>query len=130
FNLTSSSGVLQIFSEIGIAILLFMVGIHLNPKIIKDVGKISLITGLGQVIFTSIIGFIILLALSFTFIESLYVAIALTFSSTIIIMKLLSDKGDMDSLYGRIAMGFLIVQDLVAMLLLMIFSASGREGNL
>ncbi len=128
-GLTTSTGVIEIFSEIGIAILLFMVGIHLNPKIVKEVGKISLITGLGQVVFTSLIGFLILLALSFTFIESIYIAIALTFSSTIIIMKLLSDKGDMDSLYGRIAIGFLIVQDLVAMILLMIISASTQSGT-
>ncbi|MFT4261287.1 MAG: cation:proton antiporter [Candidatus Woesearchaeota archaeon] len=129
-NLTTSSGILEIFAEIGIALLLFMVGIHLNPKIIKDVGKISLITGLGQVIFTSLIGFLFLIALSFTFVQSIYIAIALTFSSTIIIIKLLSDKGDMDSLYGKIAMGFLIVQDIVAMILLMVISASSQTGSL
>lgn len=130
FNWTASSGVLEIFSEIGIALLLFMVGIHLNPRIIKEVGKISLITGLGQVLFTSLIGFLFLLALSFSLVESVYIAIALTFSSTIIIMKLLADKGDMDSLYGKIAMGFLIVQDLVAMVLLMVISASSQPGSL
>src|SRR3989344_8515151 len=56
FNLLPHTETLQIFSQFGIAFLLFIVGLHLNPKTIKEVGKISLITGIGQVIFTSLIG--------------------------------------------------------------------------
>ena len=111
------------FAQIGIALLLFMVGLNLNPKMIKDVGKVSLITGVGQVIFTSIIGFFIGKLLGFSTIVSVYVAIALTFSSTIIIMKLLADKGDLETLYGRIAIGFLIVQDLIVILILMVVAS-------
>ncbi len=129
-DLVSSRNAIEAFSEIGVAILLFLVGIHLNPSIIKDVGKISLITGLGQILFTSLIGFLIIFLIGFSIIESVYIAIALTFSSTIIIMKLLSDKGDLDSLYGRISLGFLIVQDLVAMLILMFLSVRGQGGDL
>lgn len=128
FDLVQSRHSIEAFAEIGIAILLFLVGIHLNPSTIKDVGKISLITGLGQVLFTSVIGFSILYMLGFSLVESLYVGIALTFSSTIIIMKLLSDKGDLDTLYGKISMGFLIVQDLVAMLILMVISSGSSSG--
>ena len=90
-DLVQSREAIEAFAEIGVAVLLFLVGIHLNPRIIKDVGKISLITGLGQVLFTSLIGFGIVYLIGFSFIESIYIAIALTFSSTIIIMKLLSD---------------------------------------
>jgi Kef-type K+ transport system membrane component KefB/Trk K+ transport system NAD-binding subunit len=130
-NLIRSTESLQIFSEIGISFLLFLVGLGLNPKIIKDVGKISLITGLGQVFFTTIIGLFGALALGFSITEAAYIAIGLTFSSTIIIMKILSDKQDTDKLYGKISIGFLIVQDFVAMFILMIVSATGNtEGNL
>ncbi|MFT4283095.1 MAG: cation:proton antiporter [Candidatus Woesearchaeota archaeon] len=129
FNLVTSVDAIEAFAEIGIAILLFLVGIHLNPKIIREVGKISLITGLGQVIFTSIIGFVIVYLVGFSLIESLYIAIALTFSSTIIIMKLLSDKKELDTLHGKISMGFLIVQDLVAMILLMVIAAMGTSSG-
>src|SRR5690606_15181724 len=65
-------------------------------------------------------------------IEALYVAVALTFSSTIIIVKLLSDKREIDSLHGRIAMGFLIVQDIAvvfAMLLLSLYGAQLDENG-
>ncbi|MBU4299699.1 MAG: cation:proton antiporter [Nanoarchaeota archaeon] len=121
-NIMSSSETILIFSNIGIALLLFIVGLGLSPKVVKEVGAVSLITGVGQVIFTSLIGFLISVLLSFSIIESIYIAIALTFSSTIIIMKILSDKGDMNTLYGRISIGFLIVQDLIAIVILMIVS--------
>jgi len=122
-NIVSSTEAIATFAHIGIAFLLFVVGLNLNPRIIKDVGKVSLITGVGQVIFTSVIGFFIGRLLGFSTIVSMYIAIALTFSSTIIIMKLLSDKGDLETLYGRIAIGFLIVQDLIVILILMVIAS-------
>ena len=117
-KVASSLDMLTLFSEIGIAILLFLVGLHLHPKNIKEFGSISFITGIGQVLFTSLIGFGICMALGFGLIPSIYVGVALAFSSTIIILKLISDKGDIDSLYGRIAIGFLLIQDLIAIFIL------------
>ena len=84
-----------------------------------------MITGLGQVAFTAIFGYLIGLALGLGHVTSLYVAVALTFSSTIIIVKLLSDKREIDALHGQIALGFLIVQDLVVVLAMIVLSAIG-----
>ncbi|MDP3986965.1 MAG: cation:proton antiporter [Nanoarchaeota archaeon] len=116
-------GTIQTFSEIGIALLLFIVGLHLTPKVIKEVGGISLLTGLGQIFFTALIGYFVAIILGFSPVTSLYIAIALTFSSTIIILKLLSDKGDLENLYGKISIGFLLVQDFVAILVLIVISS-------
>ncbi|MBW6431997.1 cation:proton antiporter, partial [Patescibacteria group bacterium] len=127
-NVTKSTDAISAFSQMGVIFLLFLVGIGLNPKVIKEVGKVSLITGLGQVVFTSIGGTLIALALGFNLVTSIYIAIALTFSSTIIIMKIISDKDDLDSVYGRIAIGFLIVQDIVVMLLLLITASFTESG--
>ncbi|MCR4279680.1 MAG: cation:proton antiporter [Candidatus Zambryskibacteria bacterium] len=118
-NILQSHTELELFSKIGIAILLFIVGLTLNPDVMREVGKASLITGLGQVAFTSVIGFFIVKALGFSSLSSFYVAVALTFSSTIIILKLLSDRGDTQKLYGKISIGFLLVQDIVATVLLL-----------
>jgi Kef-type K+ transport system membrane component KefB len=107
-----------LFSEIGIAILLFTVGLHLSPKTIKEFGKVSVITGVGQVAITSLAGYAIAMLLGFSQIESLYMAVALAFSSTIIILKLISDRGDMETLYAKISIGFLLVQDFLAIILL------------
>jgi len=122
-NLIQSNETINVFSEMGIAFLLFIVGLHLSPKVLKHVGKISLITGLGQILFTSLIGYFIGKLLGFSVITSVYIAIALTFSSTIIIMKLLSDKDALEKLYGKISIGFLLVQDLVAILILIVVSS-------
>ncbi len=121
--LSGTTGTLQTFSHLGIAFLLFIVGIHLNPRTIREVGKISLITGIGQVIFTSLIGYLIGVWLGFSAITSLYIAIALTFSSTIIIMKLLSDKNALNKLFGKISIGFLLVQDFIAIIILIVVSS-------
>src|SRR4030042_5987060 len=56
-NLLPSSELLSTFSQIGLAFLLFMVGLHLNPRVIKEVGFVSLVTGIGQVVITFLIGF-------------------------------------------------------------------------
>jgi predicted Kef-type K+ transport protein len=100
--------------------LLFIVGIHLNPKIIREVGGIAAATGIGQIIFTSAVGYALAWMLGFAGLEALYIAVALTFSSTIIIMKLVSDKKDLDSLYAKISIGFLLVQDLAATAILVL----------
>lgn len=124
-DLVHSDEQISLLSELGIAVLLFLVGIKLDVKLIRSLGAVSLLTGLGQVAFTSIFGYLIGLALGLGHITSLYVAVALTFSSTIIIVKLLSDKREIDSLHGQIALGFLIVQDLVVVLAMIVLSAIG-----
>ncbi len=121
-NIITASDILNTFSKIGIAFLLFIVGLSLNVNILREVGKVSLYTGIGQVLFTSIIGYFITKVLGFAPLEAIYISIALTFSSTIIIVKLLSDKNDLDTLYGKISLGFLLVQDAIAILILIILS--------
>ena len=128
-NLITSIEYIELFSKLGIAILLFVVGLSLRPDVIREVGKVSLITGLGQVVVTSIFGFLLMQILGFGFIASLYAGIALTFSSTIIILKLLSDKGDLQKLYGKISVGFLLVQDIVATIILQFVSLYGSSAN-
>lgn len=100
-------------------------GIKLDIKLIRSLGAVSLMTGLGQVAFTSVFGFLIGLALGLDAVTSLYVAVALTFSSTIIIVKLLSDKREIDSLHGQIALGLLIVQDLVVVIAMITLATVG-----
>ncbi|MBI5391277.1 cation:proton antiporter [Candidatus Woesearchaeota archaeon] len=129
-NLVKSTEAITTFGQIGIAFLLFMVGLNLNPSVIKDVGKVSLVTGIGQVAVTGIIGYGIGKLLGFSTIASLYIGVALTFSSTIIIMKLLADRKDLETLYGRISIGFLIVQDLIAIFLIMLISSMPQYGSM
>jgi Kef-type K+ transport system membrane component KefB/Trk K+ transport system NAD-binding subunit len=119
---------IELLAQIGIALLLFIVGLKLNLHRIRTTGPVALATGIGQIIFTSIIGFMIAIAMNMSFLSAAYVSVALTFSSTIIIVKLLSDKKEIDSLHGQIAIGFLIVQDIAAILALVLLTAFGSSG--
>lgn len=125
FNWVRSAEQVDLLAKIGITLLLFMVGLKLDLHLIRSMGRVALATGLGQVLFTSIVGYALCVALGLDPLAALYVAVALTFSSTIIIVKLLSDKGEIDSLHGRIAIGFLIVQDIVVVLVMIGLSALG-----
>ena len=125
FNLVSAEDHLMPFAKVGIALLLFIIGLELNPRIIKQVGKVATITGLGQIAFTFGTGFIIAILLGFSYLVSTYIAIALTFSSTIVVMKLLTDKEEHETLHGKIATGFLIIQDLVHIIAIIFLLALG-----
>lgn len=118
---------IDLLAHIGIALLLFIVGLKLDLNLIRTTGPVALATGLGQIIFTSAIGFGIAMALGMDVIGAAYTAVALTFSSTIIIVKLLSDKKEIDSLHGQIAVGFLIVQDIAAILALVLLTTFGSQ---
>jgi Kef-type K+ transport system membrane component KefB len=128
-NIVKSHEKIHLLAEIGISILLFIVGLKLDFRIIKSVGRIALLTGIGQVLFTSLVGYFIGLMLGFSSLQSFYIAVALTFSSTIIIVKLLSDKKEIDSLHGQIAIGFLIVQDIVVILVMIVLSSMQQNNG-
>jgi Kef-type K+ transport system membrane component KefB len=116
-------------AELGVALLLFLVGLTLDWRLVRQLGGVAVATGLGQVAFTAAIGFVIGLGLGLDWLTSLYVAVALTFSSTIIIVKLLSDKRELETLHGRIALGFLIVQDIVVVVAMVVLSTLGVGGG-
>jgi len=127
-GLVTAHDQIDLLAQVGVAVLLFAVGLKLDLHHIRHIGPVALATGLGQLAFTIVIGFALILALGKGVMEALYVAVALTFSSTIIIVKLLSDKRELDSLHGRIAVGFLIVQDLAVVIAMMAMSALRDTG--
>jgi Kef-type K+ transport system membrane component KefB len=124
-GLVSSTDFVETLSQISIAVLLFLVGLKLDLSLVRSLGKVAVATGLGQVGFTAFFGFLICLALGIDWLTSLYIAVALTFSSTIIIVKLLSDKQEIDALHGKVALGFLIVQDIFVVFSMVVLSAVG-----
>lgn len=117
-----SQEVLQAMGELGITLLLFMIGLELKLSELKSVGKIAATLGIAQIIFTTLTGFAICQVLGFSRVSSLYISVALMFSSTIFVVKLLSDKKDLSSLYGKISLGFLLIQDFVAIVSLVFLS--------
>lgn len=123
FSFVQAHDQIDLLAQIGVTVLLFLVGLKLDLQHVRHIGPVALATGLGQLAFTIIFGFLLILLLGKDWLTALYVAIALTFSSTIIIVKLLTDKRELDALHGRIAVGFLIVQDIAVVLAMMVMSA-------
>ncbi len=119
----------DLFAKLGIGLLLFVVGLKLDPHLIRSVGRVAMVAGLGQMLVTAIVGYAVALALGMAPMTAFYVAAALTFSSTVIIIKLLSDKREIDTLQGRIALGILIMQDIVVVILMIGLTAYGSAAQ-
>jgi len=129
FNLVEGAEEIRLFAKFGIAILLFLVGLKLDFHMIRSTGKVALIAGLSQVAFTAAVGFGLAVLFGFETTTAFYIAVALTFSSTIIIIKLIGDKRELDTLYGRIAVGILIVQDILVVAAMVVIVTIGTPGE-
>ena len=129
FNLVEGAEEIRLFAKFGIAILLFLVGLKLDFHMIRSTGKVALVAGLSQVAFTAAVGFGIAMLFGFEATTAFYIAVALTFSSTIIIIKLIGDKRELDTLYGRIAVGILIVQDILVVAAMVVIVTIGTPGE-
>ncbi len=128
-DIAQSDEHIDLLGELGIAVLLFLVGLKLDLGLVRNLGPAALITGTGQIIATFTAGFLLCLALGLDSGTSILVSVGLCFSSTIIIVKLLSDKREIDSLHGQIALGVLIVQDIVVVITMIVLSGLGGAGE-
>jgi Kef-type K+ transport system membrane component KefB len=124
------SEALTLVSETGIALLLFLVGLELSFSKIKDVGRVALIAGFGQVLLTLAAGTTLALLLGLPLLDALFLGIGLSFSSTVVVVKLVDEKGQLGTLYGRIAVGILLVQDIVVIVMLTFLAGLGGERSL
>ena len=129
FGQLTKGPTLDFMAELGIAFALFLIGLELKFSIIKQIGRAAVAIGLCQITFTTLIGFFISRFIGFSVTEVAFIAVALTFSSTIIVIKMLEQKRDLDSLYGKIAIGFLIVQDFFAVGALIFVASIGKGGG-
>ncbi|MGB9707709.1 MAG: cation:proton antiporter [Candidatus Pacearchaeota archaeon] len=110
-------------AEIGIAFLLFVAGLEISVSKMKETVS-SFLAGLIQVLVIGAATFFVSRALGFALMESFYLALIIAFSSTIIVVKLLADSKELDTLHGRIAVSILVLQDIAAIFALAVFSSS------
>lgn len=127
-HLVQSPETFEVFSSFGIALLLFIIGLGLNPKVIKEVGRVAAFAAVLQVIATAGFAWGGGIIFGFTRKESAFFGVALAFSSTIIILKLLSDKKEQGRLYGKITIGMLLIQDVMATIALLFVTSQGSHG--
>lgn len=126
FDLVTSTETIHIFAEFGIALLLFIIGLGLNLRVIKDIGKVALIASIAQVLFVGGATYAVATIIGYEHTVALFIALALSLSSTIIVLKLLSDKKEQNRLYAKVSIGFLIVQDFLATIAVLFVSSSSN----
>lgn len=110
----------RLFSDLGVMLLLFLIGLDINVTSLRLVGATSAILGLGQIVATFAGGFVLAVFFGLDLLPAAYLGLTLAFSSTIIVVKLLSEKNELSSLHGKLTVGLLLVQDFVAILLLVV----------
>lgn len=109
----------ETFAEIGIALLLFIIGLGLNAGVIRGLGKVSTLTAASVLLTVGSFGLITSILLGFDLTSAIFIGIALFFSSTIIILKALSDRHELGRLYGQVAIGVILIDDIIATFALM-----------
>lgn len=127
FGLVTNHDLIANLSEMGIAFLLFMVGLELEMKKLKDMGVASSIAGTIQMVSVFVIGYFVTKLLGFESIEAVYLGLVIAFSSTMIVIKILSDNLETNTLHGRLTIGILVVQDIFAVIALS-YLASASSG--
>lgn len=125
-----SSLVLHILPDIGIAFVLFLIGMELDLREIRSLGVPIIVSALGQILISTFVGLAVARLFGFGNVEGLFLGLGLAFSSTVVIVKMLLEKQDLTSLYGKLSLGITLVEDLVAIVVLMLISVGSSALNL
>lgn len=129
-NVINSTTELQSMASIGMALLLFIIGMSLDFRILKHLGGTSIVGGIATVSIVSSAVFFIAQGLGFAAVPAIYLALAFSFSSAVVVVKILSDKKETETLHGQIALGILIVESFIAALALMIIPVVSNGGSI
>jgi Kef-type K+ transport system membrane component KefB len=124
FSLLGETELTQLFSELGLVFLLFFIGLEIDISEIQEVLKPTVIIGISQMALTAILGGLTGFLLGFTLVESAFLGAAAMFSSTALVVKMLTDKDESTTLPGRLDVGVLLIQDVVVVLILAVLTAS------
>lgn len=116
-------------AEVGIIFLLFLLGLELSVHQIKAVGKTAFVVGGAQMALSAGLAFGISVLFGLPTTHALFMGLALMYSSTVVVVKLLEKKGDVDARYGEISVGILLVQDLAVVVVLALVTALGAHGG-
>jgi Kef-type K+ transport system membrane component KefB/Trk K+ transport system NAD-binding subunit len=120
FKWVTDAETIQTISSIGLILLLFMIGLEIDLKKMVSAGKIITLTGAVQILGCVLIGWVFfkVVGLAGTWLEALYLGVAAAMSSTVIIVKILYDKRELETLAGRITLGVLVLQDIATIMFL------------
>ena len=129
FGLISEVKEIEIMAEVGVILLLFTIGLEFSLKELARIKKLLLIGGGLQVLITIIISYLILSLIGIGLNQALFIGMLISLSSTAIVLKLLSDKGEIESPQGKISVGILIFQDLAIVPMFLLVDILQQSGS-
>ena len=112
FHIISDTGDIQTMAEMGVILLLFTIGLEVNPASLYKMKKFLLYSGGFQVTLSIILPALILLIFKIPMKLGIFLGMLISLSSTAIVLKILSEKNQIDSPHGKITLGILVFQDL------------------
>ncbi len=120
FQFITNTGDIQTISTIGLSLLLFMIGLEIDLQKMLSAGRVITFTAAAQILGCVLVGWLVfdLCGPAHNRLEALYLAVAMAMSSTVIIVKILYDKRELETLAGRVTLGVLVLQDLFVILFL------------
>lgn len=125
----SDAASIQSLAELGLAFLLFIVGLEIDVRKLLESGKVATVATAVQAAGSALLGWGTARLLGYEGLPALYLGLAVTFSSTMVVVKLLSDRSELDTLPGRVTLGILLVQDVLAVVVLAIQPSLGGAGE-
>jgi len=129
FGLVHNLETIHTLATIGVILLLFTLGLEFSLSELKRIGKVAILGGIAQILLTAAVGLALGRLLGFTMLEAVFFGFLIALSSTMIVLKILMERGELDSGHGRIMIGILLVQDLSVVPLMIIMPAMGGEGE-
>ena len=130
FSLIHNSDVLNLFAEMGVILLLFTVGMEFPIQKLRRIGRKAIIIATSEALGTLAIGFFTAQALGLGFYDSLFIALAISVTSTVIVMRVLGELNMMKDEAATLILGTAIIEDILVISLLAIFQSAGVSGDI
>ncbi|KTB49017.1 Kef-type potassium/proton antiporter, CPA2 family [Dehalogenimonas alkenigignens] len=127
-GLVQDTAAIEGLAQIGVVLLLFTLGLEFSLDELRKIGAVAVLGGIAQILLTALAGFGLGSALGWPVAESIFFGFLISLSSTLIVLKLLLERGEFDSCHGRIMTGILLVQDLSLVPLMIILPTLGTTG--
>jgi len=129
FSLVKDLGTINTLATIGVILLLFTLGLEFSLSELRRIGKVAILGGIAQILLTAAVGLALGKLLGWETLQAIFFGFLIALSSTVIVLKTLMERGELDSGHGRVMIGILLVQDLSLVPLMIILPAIGGAGG-
>ena len=129
FRLVSDVGQIETVATVGVVLLLFALGMEFSLKRLREISKVAILGGIAQILVTVAVGFLIGRLLGWSSQEAVFFGLVIALSSTTVVLKILTERGELESAHGRVMIGILLVQDLAVVPMMVILPGLGEGGG-